>query len=192
MSMIRAFIAIPLPAEIQLKLDRLSKQLKQQLKNAPVRWVQVSNIHLTLKFLGDTPVENLDKIQDALRQVAGRCTSFTISLGDLDAFPNKRRPRVLLVKLQAPPQLGDLQRDLENALRNLGIPPEERGFTPHLTLGRVSKNASNAEVQQLGQMVDSVRVEDLGSMDVQAIHLIRSDLHPSGPVYTDLCMVELL
>jgi 2'-5' RNA ligase len=190
MTMIRAFIAIVLTPEVQLGLDRLSKQLKQQLKGAPVRWVQVSNIHLTLKFLGNIPVENLEVLQEVLRKEAGQYPPFEISLGGLDAFPNKRRPRVVLVKLQVPPGLGSFQRTLEDQLKGLGYPAEERAFTPHLTLGRVSRDASNAEVQQLGQMIETVRIDAVGTMEVRDVHLIRSDLYPSGPVYTNLLTAE--
>jgi 2'-5' RNA ligase len=94
------------------------------------------------------------------------------------------------VKLLAPPELGRFQRALEEVLKGLGYPPEERAFTPHLTLGRVSRDASNAEVQQIGQLIETARIDPIGTMEVRNVHLIRSDLYPSGPVYTNLYTAE--
>jgi len=190
MTMIRAFIAIALSPEIQLGLDRLSKQLRQELKGAPVRWVQVSNIHLTLKFLGNISLGNLEELQQVIRTSASEYQPFEIALGELDAFPNKHRPRVVLVKLQAPPELRSFQLALEDLLKGVGYPAEERPFTPHLTLGRVSRQASNPEVQQLGHMIETVRIDIKGTMEVRDVHLFRSELYPSGPVYTTLYTAE--
>jgi 2'-5' RNA ligase len=192
MSVIRAFIAIELSAEIRRSLDRVSKGLRQQLQGVPVRWVPADNIHLTLKFLGNVSLANLDVLKKLIQSEASRYASFEFSVGDVGAFPSIRRPRVVMVHVQAPATLASLQRGLEEQSRRLGYEPERRPFTPHLTIGRVSNNASNAQIQLIGQTLETAKVGFLGAMQVQAVSLFQSDLQPSGAVYTCLYSADLI
>ena len=191
MSVIRAFIAIELPAEIQENLDQISTQLKQRLNDLPVRWVPGKNMHLTLKFLGDVSVANIGMLQEVLQTEAAAVRSFEFSVGTIGAFPNAQRPRVVWIGIEAPPELAALQASLENHLARLGYSREERPFSPHLTLGRVSRSASSTEVRQIGEAVQSCRVGFLGAACVQEIHLYKSDLKPGGSVYTCLFSANL-
>jgi 2'-5' RNA ligase len=191
MSVIRAFIAIDLSAEIQDALEQVSNQLKGQSRGVPVRWVPVKNIHLTLKFLGDISLANLEMLEGILLTEAARFSPFDVSIGKLGAFPSTRRPRVIWVGVEVQPELGQLQRALDEATTRLGYTPEERGFSPHLTLGRISRNASNADVGRIGQILDKSEIGHLGTMRVQAVHLYRSDLQPTGAVYTRLYSANL-
>lgn len=191
MSVIRAFIAIDLSTEIQQALEQVSNQLTGQLKGVPVRWVPVKNIHLTLKFLGDVSLANLEVLEGILLAEATRCAPFAVGIGKLGAFPSTRRPRVIWVGVETQAELGQLQRALDEATTRLGYTPEERSFSPHLTLGRVSRNASNVEVGRIGQIIDKLEVGHLGTMQVQAVYLYRSDLQPTGAVYTRLYSANL-
>ena len=148
MSVIRAFIAIELSPEIQEKLKHLTSQLKQQLEGVPVKWVPVENIHLTLKFLGNVSITNIEVLERILEAEVSNHHPFEISVGELGAFPSTRRPRVAWVKLQAPPDLFEIQRCIEQEAARLGYAREKRSFKPHLTLGRVSRNASFEEVRR--------------------------------------------
>ena len=186
MPVIRAFIAIELSTEIQQALEQASNQLKGQLGRVPVRWVPVKNIHLTLKFLGDVSLANLEVLESILLGEAARCVPFEVSVGKLGAFPSTRRPRVIWIGVEAPAELGQLQRALDEATARLGYPSEERGFSPHLTLGRISRNANNEELRRIGQVVEGTNVGRLGAMQVQEVNLYRSDLQPTGAVYTCL------
>ncbi len=191
MTVIRAFIAIELPAEIQQRLDQISAQLKQRLDSLPVRWVPGHNMHLTLKFLGDVSVANVGILDEVLQSEAASFRSFEISVGGIGAFPNSQRPRVIWVGIEAPPDLTTLQANLENRLARLGYSREERPFSPHLTLGRVSRSASSGDVRQIGEAVQACRVGFLGAACVQEIHLYKSDLKPGGSVYTCLFSANL-
>jgi 2'-5' RNA ligase len=184
MSVIRSFIAIDLSPDIRKSLDRVSTQLRHYLPEAPVRWVPTANIHLTLKFLGNVSLANLGVLKELIQNEAARLTPFEISVGEVGAFPSIRRVRVVIVQVQAPAQLSSLQRGLEEQTRRLGYEPETRPFTPHLTLGRVNRNASLAQVEQVGQALESMKVGFLGAMKVESVNLYRSDLHPTGAVYT--------
>ena len=186
MSVIRAFIAIDLAPDIRRKLDQVSFGLKQLMTEGLVRWVSADNIHLTLKFLGDVSVANLETLKEILRQEASACAPFDIRVEELGAFPTLHRPRVIWVNVHGPQELVALQQSIDEETARLGYAREERAFSPHLTLGRVSRRASPGEVRRLGEILASAHPEHPGAMRVDAVHLFRSDLRPSGAVYTCL------
>jgi 2'-5' RNA ligase len=191
MSVIRAFIAIRLSDEILHGLDQTLVELKKRLPKAPVRWVPPQNIHLTIKFLGDVSVASLDLLTQMLQTEASRHTPFEFNVGGLGAFPSARRPRVVWVGVDAPPALGALQRGVEAEMARLGYEPEGRDFSPHLTLGRVNRNAGPGDLRDLAGVLESYRPGALGAVSVQAVRLYRSDLHPTGSVYTELFSANL-
>lgn len=184
MSVIRAFIAINISPEIQHGLEQVSSQLKQDLAGAAVRWVPVPNIHLTLFFLGDVSIANLDLLIDNLHAEAIGHNPFEISVGKVGAFPGVQRPRVIWVGVEAPPALRAIQEGIEHRMTKLGYPREERSFSPHLTLGRVSRNITPVDVKKISQVLQASKVGFLGAAQVERIHLYRSDLNPDGAVYT--------
>lgn len=194
MEAIRAFIAIELPEEVRQKLDEVEKMLQARAGEAArkaVRWVPAGNMHLTLKFLGEVSSGNLESLAGMLRGEAGRHTHFELSVGGLGAFPNLHRPRVIWVGVKAPPELFTLQKAIEAETRQLGYPTEDRAFSPHLTLGRVAQNARPEEVTPLARVMEEVQVGELGRVRVERMHLFRSDLRPSGSIYTSLYNFQL-
>lgn len=191
MSVIRAFIAVDLPSTISQRLDEVSLELKQRLENVPVRWVQVGNIHLTLKFLGDVSLANMEILKQVLQSEVAIHKRFDVSIGNLGAYPNLRHPRVMWVGVEAPSDLAYLQRSVETAMARLGYAKEDRPFTPHLTLGRVSRNASSKETHAIGEVLDGYKVGFLGVAPVHTVHLYKSDLRPTGSIYTKLHACQL-
>jgi 2'-5' RNA ligase len=191
MAVIRAFIAIDLSTEIIQRLEEVAGQLKQRLTGMQIRWVPVENIHLTLKFLGDVSMTNLEVLKKILLSESSNHPTFEMSVGELGAFPSLRRPRVIWVGVTAPSELNTLQHGIETETARLGYQHENRDFSPHLTLGRVSRNASSQEAHQIGQVLDSFKVGFLGATRVREVYLYRSDLRPGGAVYTRL-MTALL
>jgi 2'-5' RNA ligase len=186
MSVIRAFIAIELPAPILKCLDKVTLDLKQQLEKVPIRWVPAENIHLTLKFLGDVSEANLEVLKKILKSIGSNHHAFEISVGGLGAFPKAQYARVIWVGLEIPPELIALHHSLEIETGRLGYAREERPFSPHLTIGRVSRNPTAVNLNKLSDVLKSYKVGFLGVIQVQAIHLFRSDLQPSGAVYTKM------
>lgn len=186
MTLIRAFIAVSMPAEIQSQLKGVIADLKRELGGVPIRWVPAENIHLTLKFLGDISSANLEMLKGILDTAATGCQVFELSVGQLGAFPSKRRPRVIWVGVQAPADLQSMQRVIETETARLGYRREERPFSPHLTLGRTSRNASSGDVRRLSSVVADFEVGFLGAARINTISLYRSDLRPGGAVYTRL------
>jgi len=191
MQTIRTFIAVELPSSIQEQLDNLTFRLKGT-GNMPVRWTPAKNIHLTLQFLGDTPDSKIAQLSQLLMDVAASFHSFTISLNGIGAFPNKNRPRIIWIGVQAPPELYALQKMIEENSKSMGFETEDRRFSPHLTLGRVVKETSSQQISVLSSLLTNIHIEDLGTMNVESISLIKSDLNPSGAVYKNLFNARLI
>jgi len=186
MSVIRAFIAIDLPSEIQDCLEKVTSQLKEQMGDAPVRWAATRNIHLTLKFLGDVSINNLEVLTDMLRAEAASQHAMVISIGGLGAYPKMRSPRVIWVGMEAPAELMAFQRGIDTRVARVGYSRDRRPFSPHLTLGRVSRNAAPQEIRKIGDVLNLQKIGYLGIARIRSVHLIRSDLKPDGAVYTKL------
>lgn len=190
---LRTFIAIDLDEEVRDGLSRVQGKFKRQAPPGSVKWVAPHAIHLTLKFLGDTPVSQISKVADALAQACEGIPPFELSFEGRGCFPNMRRPRVIWVAVRevGSRHLGQLQAAVEQHVAPLGWPTEERGFSPHLTLGRVSRNAGGGAEVAIGQMVERSVVEQIALQRVVSVHLIKSDLRPAGPIYTQLATVHL-
>ena len=189
--MLRSFIAIETPVEIQNALAQAAAPLKKILPKPLVRWVAPQNVHLTLKFLGDVSPANLERLAEAINAEAASHTMFSISVGGLGAFPDQRRARVIWMGLEAPPALAALQHGVDAAAAKLGYPMEQRPFSPHLTIGRVAQTASGADLQFIRNTLESTKVGILGTIRVQAIHIFKSLLQPTGPVYTLLYTLSM-
>ncbi len=191
MGLLRAFVAAELPTHLQDAIQTAIAGLRSSMGADLVRWVAGQNVHLTLKFLGDVSPSSLDLIQHMMQTEAGQHRPFEASVEGFGCYPNARRPRILWVGLLAPPSLNSLQHDLDAASARLGYPSEDRDFSPHLTIGRVRQNATATELQKIRTEVERMQVGNLGSTRVDAIHLFKSDLLPTGSVYTKLFSTPL-
>ncbi len=184
---LRTFIAIPLSEEIHGKLAGVQRLLKRTGPEGTVRWVDPSSIHLTLHFLGDILPERVEPVRAALSVVARHASPFEFGVGELGAFPNTSRPRVVWVGVQDASSWLSLLHDAVNeAMANLGFTPEERRFSPHLTLGRVRRNADSRDVRALGNTVAQTDIGTLGTVHAREIIFFQSVLKPSGAEYTAL------
>jgi len=188
--MLRAFIAVEIPAEIQQNVYKETSHLRKGLDSL-VRWVPVENLHLTLKFLGDVSPSSVEFLMQLLRIEAEAIQCFTIHLAGLGSFPSLKRPRVIYIGIQAPAALDALQRGIESASRRLGYESEERPFSAHLTLGRVKQNVTAVEQQKIRQAIEGIQVDLHGSARVDSVHLYKSELKPGGSVYTRLYSAPL-
>jgi len=192
MEKIRTFIAIELDESIKDSLTKLQERLKGEAPRGSVRWVRSEGIHLTLKFLGDVPADQIGEITRALQKSCQGFAPFSLSCGELGCFPNLKRPRVVWVGIQEETgTLAQLQKAIEENVAPLGYPPEKRKFSPHLTIGRVQKRVGSGDLRRLGEVVGASEIGTLGQMEVRSVNLMRSDLRPSGAVYTRLAEAEL-
>lgn len=181
----RTFVAVPLPQECQSLLAEL--QGKMRPLGADVRWVAVPSIHLTLKFLGEIDPALVPKLADSLKNSAGELP-FKLHLHGLGGFPGLRSPRVIWCGIEGDTdRLIVLQEKVERACADLGFPPENRPFHPHLTLGRVQGK------RNLQLLLDYIKIaSDFEQVfDVDRYHLYKSVLTPRGAIYTILDTIGL-
>lgn len=191
MSVIRAFIAVDLSPEILERIEQVSLDLRARMKDVPVRWVPVENIHLTLKFLGNVSTANLEILKDILGKVVSSHSECDISVGGIGAFPKPHNPRVIWVGMEVPQELVTLQHNIEIETARLGYSREYRPFSPHLTFGRVSRNASAQDVHAIAEVLENYKVGFLGATRLKTVYLYRSDLKPDGAVYTPIYSATL-
>lgn len=184
--MLRSFVAVEIPAEIQSALARSTAPLQKALPKPFIRWVAPQNVHLTLKFLGDVSPANLERLAEALKAEAVAHETFSMSVGGLGAFPTPRRARIIWIGLEAPASLMALLRGVEAVTARLGYASEDRPFSPHLTIGRVGQNVSGTDFQRIRTALEGATVGALGTLRVDAVHIFKSDLQPGGSVYTHL------
>jgi len=186
---LRTFIAIEVPGNIQSSITSAIAPLRDLLADS-VKWVREGNIHLTLKFLGETPEEKIREIEAAVSRAAGCFAPIKAEVKGTGVFPDTRRPSVLWVGLLAPPTLTELSSRIEQELAPLGFESDERPFSPHLTVGRLRRGA-RVPGKRLAAELERLEAVTLGSMDIREIILMKSDLMPGGPVYTRLFSARL-
>ena len=190
MNLLRAFIAVELPLEIRQAVCNTTARLRNEI-GALVRWVPIENMHLTLKFLGNVSPSNVDLLSGMLRAETDLFNCFELCLNGLGSFPSLKRPRVIYISIQAPAALEALHRGIESASRRLGYESEERGFSPHLTIGRVKQNVTATEQQTIRRALEETKIDSLGTARVDSVELFKSDLKPTGTVYTRLFSARL-
>ena len=157
-----------------------------------MKWVDPENIHVTLKFLGTTPVSAVQDIVQRMTKVAAETSCFALNIGAVGCFPNWQRPQVIWVGLEGEiEKLASLQRNLEAAVEDLGFRRENRAFVPHLTLGRVRDGTSFQDKQAFGKWASAAEFKDGGELEVDGLSLMESKLTPLGPIYTRLAFAEL-
>jgi len=191
MSLLRTFIAVEIPPHVQKKIQQETEPLRKAIGASLVRWVPVPNIHLTLKFLGDVSPASVDILSQMLRTEADSYPAFDMHISEVGSFPSLRRPRVLYIGIQAPAELETLYRGIESACARLGYESETRDFSPHLTLGRVKQDASALDQQKIRHALAETKIDSLGTARVNSVHLYKSDLKPTGSVYTQIFSAPL-
>lgn len=191
MDHIRSFIAIELPETAKECLFRCQTALGAA-KNQRVKWVHPNNIHLTLKFLGAISTGIIVDIVDALKLISVDVFPFRLTLTSPGAFPNTKTPRVLFVGIGGDTKnLIALQKLIDYQIGLLGFKPENRPFSPHLTLGRVRDNSTSQELFNLGKMLTATMFESNISFHVNSISLMQSTLTPRGAMYNRLASISL-
>ncbi len=189
---IRTFIAIELDDALHRALADLQAQLKRERAARYIRWVAPANIHVTLKFLGDVDADRIPALQRAIIDACIDTPPFTLTLSDVGTFPNNRRPNVVWVGASGQVETAArLANKIDDACTTLGFAREDRPFMPHLTLGRVKRDASPNDRQFVGEMITNAKVDALGDLRIERVSVVKSELRPGGSVYTRLYAVEL-
>lgn len=174
----RLFVALEIPSTVRENLADLLKSLRAV--SPQTRWVRPENLHVTLKFIGEVAVARLAAIRAGLAQVRSD-RPVTLNFRGLGFFPSEKHPRVFWAGIEASPNLQTLAAGIEKAMETLGVPREQRPFSPHLTLARFEPPRLP---EQLRAVIQENVERDFGSLRANQFHLIESKLKPSGAEYT--------
>lgn len=184
MTTFRGFIAIDINAT-----PNILKFLKDIANsNADVKLVEPQNIHITLKFLGDVQEDKINDIEQIMKDSVKEIEPFTIKLSETGVFPNQNYIRVVWIGIKDAEAIETIVRSIDERLSQLGFKKEKRGFSAHLTIGRV-KTAKNKQL--LLKAIENYKDFEFSTQDVNSIKLKKSDLTPKGPIYTTLNEVKL-
>ncbi|MCX6827170.1 MAG: RNA 2',3'-cyclic phosphodiesterase [candidate division Zixibacteria bacterium] len=182
----RLFIALPLPKNIEDFLGEIIFVLKQ--KGGKVKWVAPKNVHLTVKFLGETGEDKIAAIKSVLQGIAEKYPPVLAAINKIGAFPDLKQPRVIWAGLTGDINILEaLAGDIEKEMTQLGFPGEDKGFKAHLTLGRIKDNYG------LGELAESIKSYQIASATWQfeTLVLFNSVLTPQGPIYSRLFEAKL-
>ena len=180
----RLFLAIPIKTtdnDFIPLLDGLKRQLAHEKR---INWVKPDNIHLTLKFIGNTPNEDVPKIIDSVGEMLRNHKSFTMDFNHTGIFGSRYAPRVLWLGMQNTPQeLYDLEEDTLSAFDKIGYLRDRQNFVPHITLGRIKELC---EKQYFQKIVAGIEQKSYIKQEVNEIILFQSFLRPEGAVYKEI------
>ncbi len=191
----RTFIALEIPHAVKQQLQALQDRLKElpSLREQPslLRWTNTQNLHLTLRFLGETEESRRHLLQNGLMAIAARHDPFSLSPSGLGCFRSWSNLRVLWVGIEGDAEaLIELQADLESLARQVGFPPERNRFSPHITLARTARNAAPPALrvasEQLRRAAEEGESQIWTDWRVSELHFIRSVLGPGGAQYFNL------
>jgi 2'-5' RNA ligase len=187
MALIRTFIAIKIPEDIRNQIVKLQSGLRGV--GGKISWVKPENIHLTLKFLGETDENLIENISEKLEQVVLSFNQFEVSVKGVGAFPNFRRAKVFWVGTKADSNiLGELAQKIDREMNEFGYMLERRQFSAHLTIGRVRDNRG---IEQVINKLQQVENFTLGKFLVKEVLFIKSELTRQGPIYTLLKKINI-
>lgn len=178
----RCFLAIELPDDVRRKLAMLQDRLR--CSGASVSWPRAENLHLTLRFLGETSEEQATSLGDALAPVLAACARPELTVRGVGAFPNPERPSVIWAGIETPDvTLAEIQAHCETVARAIGLKAEKKRFAAHITLGRVR---DDRRLGALVRLLGRAREFAAGEFVPAGVTLFRSDLTSGGAIYTPL------
>jgi RNA 2',3'-cyclic 3'-phosphodiesterase len=186
----RVFVGLDIPDQIRTAISRYMDGLRNFAPD--VRWVRPESFHVTLKFIGEQKPEQVEEIKQQLATI--QAAPFGIAFHDTGFFPNAKRPRVFWVGIHAPDALPALAAGVDEAVARVGVPREEKGFQPHLTLSRSgsgrphskSGDRPDTKLARLAAKLPSLPQPDFGTMTAREFYLYESKLSPSGARYFKL------
>jgi 2'-5' RNA ligase len=193
----RLFIALDLADDVRERITRFVEGVAGFAPDA--RWVKPESLHVTLKFIGEQPEPAVDQIKQALSAIVA--SGSDIQFRGYGFFPTAKSPRVFWIGMEADPQLAALAAAIDDKTATLGVPKEDRAFSPHLTLARGAGGSGappwrkgdgpNPTFQHLQQKLSALPTPEFGTMAARDFFLYQSQLSPKGSKYTRLARFEL-
>ena len=193
----RLFIALDIDDSIRGRISRFVEGVRNFVPDA--RWVREESLHVTLKFIGEYPDEKVDALKRELTEVSVSATE--IRFRGYGFFPNPKSARVFWIGMETGPEIAALAATIDGKVAGLGIPKEERVFSPHLTLARSSGGSGsprwrkgdgpNRVFQVLQAKLAALPPPEFGTMTPHEFFLYQSQLSPKGSKYTKLANFAL-
>ncbi len=187
----RTFIAVDFPTAILSKIEAIVDYFKKKVPENALKWVETENLHLTIKFIGEIDPGKLEQVKSVLTRCLAGQNAFEIEVAGLGMYPNARAPRVIWLGITGGDPLVRIHATLDTHLAELDIKPEGRPYAPHLTIARIRKGTDRKTAQAVGETLAQFKVDALGAVTIDRVHLYQSVLTPSGPIYTDLFAAPL-
>lgn len=187
MNNIRVFVSADLCPETKVKLAMLQDNFKEQLFD--VKWVEKHNFHITLKFIGDIPIETVPFIKDCINRVHKKINpQLRIIINSTGVFPNINYPRVLWVGLKNYDDLKNIYDGIEENLYSCRIIAKKTRFSPHITIGRFRKKPDRDILNKILKETSDFMI----ATELNSISIMKSELKPKGPIYTSIETFDLI
>ena len=181
----RTFVAVkinPTPRMAQSIVE-----IRELLSGEKIKWTDVFNLHLTLRFLGDTQPDTAAAISAKLEAVAGNIPPFSFSIEHTGVFPNFRSPRVLWMGIKDTGGLNLLKNEVDEIVNSAGFMPDDRPFKPHLTLGRLKYIKNRHKVKEVIEKYQGLFQKE----SIDKFVYFESKLTPDGPLYSEIGKYQL-
>jgi 2'-5' RNA ligase len=187
----RLFVAISVPDAVRNEMIRVQCELQPLVPRGAVRWAKPEQFHLTLRFLGDVPVERVPALQETVNAVCLGSPALCLRAQGVGFFPNARSPRVIWAGVDDDEnRLAELQEKIESAVRPFTAEQGGEDFAGHVTLGRF-KQFNRLEIRELTTRAETMKDRQFGEWTAREIEIIRSELSPAGARYTLLAAFPL-
>ena len=188
---LRLFIAIAVPADVRREIGRAQGRLQRNSPSGAVRWTRPEQFHITMKFLGDVPAEQVGALEKATGAVCARFPALALSAQGVGFFPNERRPRVIWAGANdGSGHLSELHRQLDEALRWLAPDERPEKFTGHITLGRF-KPGHHEAIPKLMELAAGLRAQHFGDWVARDVEIVRSELGSDGAEHVTMASFKL-
>ena len=184
---LRTFIAVSLSSSVLAGIEKTVRTLQTLFRD--VRWVEPKNMHVTLKFLGDIPLNDLPQLIRTVTQCTSETNSFDLTFQGIGAFPNRESPKTIWIGCrEGSKELIQLAESIDKGLWSIGFPKESRHFSPHLTIGRIKKSVQESPLMPL---LDEEDDRLFGSCSVSEVQIFSSELTRHGAIYDELAAIPL-
>jgi 2'-5' RNA ligase len=177
----RLFFANPIESNVISKY--IIPELKESLKNENISWAKNHQLHLTLKFLGDTPIHNIKLLNHLFENLTQNYLSYNIKIKNIKIFGSRYKPQVIWIGIEDNGQTNDLYQTIQKEFHLLGVKKKSQNFVPHITLGRIKKISDKTYFQEVIHKYSNVEAE---TIKIEKFVLFESQLTTKGAIHIPL------
>jgi RNA 2',3'-cyclic 3'-phosphodiesterase len=184
----RIFVAVDISDDVRRKVSTYIQELREEFSNLRVGWEKTEKLHLTLKFLGDSDENQIEKLREIVRNIAGQVSKFSLKIAETGVFPSPRNARILWIDVKDEKgSLAKINRLLETECEKIGFSKERKNYKPHLTIARLRDVGKSKELAEKHLRKEFKPAE----FEVAEIVIYESRLQPAGSIYQKLTTVQL-